>query len=668
MFRWGNSPYFGCMRQILFFSLVFASLAAAQIGNIATLENAIENTLQATSIPGAAVAVVKDNRLVYAKGFGLADRELKTPMTPDTLMRVGSISKPITAMAILKLIEQGKLSLDTPVVPLFGTTIVQNAVTDKRWNRITIRHLLNHSGGWDAEETFDALLPPPEVIEAFGLTLPLREAFTIDDLVSVISTLPLQFEPGSRYAYSNFGFGMLSRIVEIASGMPYEKFVRAQVLEPAGLYRMRLSGGRRANRHLGEASYYDSPGAELQPSVYPDTPSPIAAPDGGFYFEMIQGAGAWAASAVDLARFAVAADTTILQPSTRALWTAPPAFAASASGYYGLGVLVQNGAEGQRWLHDGAINGSYAYLVGSAPGGFRFAVIFNGWPGEEGFEAFSDFLIAFDDGIAKVSDWPAADQFANYFAEDASPRLASNGVAISSSGQPGIAVGGTFATLFGANLGGSAVTFDGLPARVVRSERDEVSVIVPAALSGRDSVRVEARRGTFAPASVRIAVQAELPGIFTASGNGQGPAAASNEDDSDNDEEHPAASGSTLTILATGLGDFTKTWADTALAPTGADLKSTPKVWIDGVEARVLGAQAIPGIAGRVVGIAVVVPQQISAGLREIRVETASGLRSRENVYVWIAGGNASQNASRPGVTPVSARLAEIVAKRPSQR
>ena len=113
-------------------------------------DQSIRDLMRKYAIPGGAVAVVRDGKLFYARGFGYADVENKTPVQPDALFRIASVSKPITSAAIMKLVEEGKLTLDDRVAPFIAhLTPAPGATVDPRWEQITIRHLLNHTGGWD---------------------------------------------------------------------------------------------------------------------------------------------------------------------------------------------------------------------------------------------------------------------------------------------------------------------------------------------------------------------------------------------------------------------------------------------------------------------------------------------------------------------------------------
>src|SRR5205085_4688575 len=115
-----------------------------------SFDQVFSDMIRKYNIPGGAVAVMRDGKLVYARGFGYADVENKKPVEPDALFRVASMYKPITSAAIMKLIEEGKLTMDDYVDPLIADLKpAPGATVDPRWDLVTIRQLLNHSGGWD---------------------------------------------------------------------------------------------------------------------------------------------------------------------------------------------------------------------------------------------------------------------------------------------------------------------------------------------------------------------------------------------------------------------------------------------------------------------------------------------------------------------------------------
>src|SRR5690349_12467420 len=125
-------------------------ITGARVPGMGSYDQIISDLMRKYAIPGGAVAVVRDGKLIYARGFGYADVENKTLVQPDALFRIASVSKPITAAAIMKLVEEGRIKLDDRVAPLIANLApAPGATVDPRWNDITIRHLLNHSGGWD---------------------------------------------------------------------------------------------------------------------------------------------------------------------------------------------------------------------------------------------------------------------------------------------------------------------------------------------------------------------------------------------------------------------------------------------------------------------------------------------------------------------------------------
>ena len=123
-------------------------ISGAAVPGMESYDQTITDFMRKHAIPGGEVAVLRDGKLIYARGFGYADVENKTPVQPDALFRIASVSKPITAAAIMKLVEEGKLGLDGRVAPFVAhLTPAPGATVDPRWEQITIRHLLNHSGG-----------------------------------------------------------------------------------------------------------------------------------------------------------------------------------------------------------------------------------------------------------------------------------------------------------------------------------------------------------------------------------------------------------------------------------------------------------------------------------------------------------------------------------------
>lgn len=337
-------------------------------------------------IPGAAVAVVKDGRLVYARGFGYADKGRKEPVQPKSLFRIASISKPITAVAILRMVERKQLSLDDRVLDVlkYRPHLPKGAKVDPRWKRITVRQLLQHTGGWDRGKSFDAMFKAVE----FARELKVKPPAKPEHVIRVMLGKPLDFDPGKQYAYSNFGYNLLGRIIEKKTGKRYDRFVMDDVLSPIGITDMRLGKTLLVGRAKGEVRYYTR-GNRTGPSVFaPNVEKRVPWQYGGWHLEAMDAHGGWIASAIDLAKFAAAIDrprtSKILKASSiRTMFAPPPApVSRTRAGklkdvYYGLGWSVRRVSPGKinTW-HTGSLDGTSTILV-RRHDGLSWAVLFN---------------------------------------------------------------------------------------------------------------------------------------------------------------------------------------------------------------------------------------------------------------------------------------------------
>jgi CubicO group peptidase (beta-lactamase class C family) len=176
------------------------------------IESAFLAFMQANHLPGASLAIAKNGRLVLARGYGLADVEQRQPVQPESLLRFGSIGKTITSIAIMKLVEDGKLNLDASAFALLPDIRPRSGrLGDARIGRITIRNLLTHSGGWDAAVGGDPIAPlSQQIASAMGVAFPPSPTA----IISYMLDRRLDFDPGARFAYSNFGFLVLGRVIE----------------------------------------------------------------------------------------------------------------------------------------------------------------------------------------------------------------------------------------------------------------------------------------------------------------------------------------------------------------------------------------------------------------------------------------------------------------------
>jgi CubicO group peptidase (beta-lactamase class C family) len=185
------------------------------------------------SIPGAVSMIVQDGKVAHLEAVGYADLEAKKPMRTDTIFQIMSMTKPITGIGIMILMEEGKLSITDPVerhLPEFKNQWMvkeregkESMVLVRPSRPITILDLLTHTSGMAGYM--------PEGMSDFMQTMdrPLNEA------VAAYAQVPLQFEPGTRWMYSNMGIDTLGRIIEVASGMKYEDFLKQRIFDPLGM-------------------------------------------------------------------------------------------------------------------------------------------------------------------------------------------------------------------------------------------------------------------------------------------------------------------------------------------------------------------------------------------------------------------------------------------------
>ena len=371
--------------------------------------------LEEWEVPGASIAITRDGKLVLARGYGLANVENGEPVEPDSLFRIASISKPITAVAVLQLVEQGILDLDERVFEVLEEfEPPREATRDPRLDEITVRHLLQHSGGWDRDKSYDAMWIAGRVQRELGVSAPIL----CGDVIRFMLGQPLDFDPGSQYAYSNFGYCLLGRVIEEKTGRPYEEYVREAVLKPIGITRMRIGGTLLEDRAEGEVTYYGYPGLEQAYSVIPGTPELVPWPYGGFHLKTMDAHGAWIASAIDLLRFTMSVDGSrpppVLESATVKSMVSrpdPPLWEDSAY-YYGMGWGVRPITDQANWWHSGGQPGTISLLVRTYHG-FAWAALFNSRPQKRDlFSNKVDELMWRAHG--EVSRWPSHDLFPQY--------------------------------------------------------------------------------------------------------------------------------------------------------------------------------------------------------------------------------------------------------------
>ena len=406
------------------FCLVPASRAAAEdqpatpitgkpVPELRELDLLMSRLISEHQVPGAALAVTRQGSLIYSRGFGYADVEQQEEVKPQSRFRIASISKPLTAVAVLQLVEQGKLQLDDKVLAILDLQPrrVEGTKGDARLAEVTVRNCLEHTGGWDREKSFDPMFRSVQFARELKVPPPANAAHCVESMLGV----PLDFSPGERFAYSNFGYCLLGRVIEKITGQSYEAYVQAAVLAPLGIREMQIGRTLLAGRAAGEVRYYDN---SIGPAVVGDAlGEPVPHPYGAWFLEAMDAHGGWIASAEDLVRFAAAFDNPaacpLLKPQTIADMFARPSNTAGYDAqevpkpaYYALGWYVRP-TKSQRlntW-HTGSLPGTSTLLI-RRHDGLNWCALFNRRDGHDSkrMSAHADEQV--NRALSKVTVWP----------------------------------------------------------------------------------------------------------------------------------------------------------------------------------------------------------------------------------------------------------------------
>jgi len=347
-------------------------------GAIDAIDRRLNGFRTSNGVPGLSVAISKDERLVFAKGYGVANKRTGQEVRPSHRFRIASISKPITSTAVFQLVEAGRLSLDDYVFgadgvlgTTYGTPGYGRLDVDDP-NRITVKHLLEHSAGWQVRGNPNR--PDPMFRHPNKNT---------DELIRwVVGNWPLNDEPGTNYSYLNFGYCVLGRVIEEVTGQSYEAAVQDLVLSNCGIDRMTIGGNTRADRKSEEVVYYGG-------SPYDDN---IARMDAH---------GGWIATPIDLLRFVTRVDgfdrtADVLERDSLRELSNPE----GPNRGYGEGWMLANNWRG----HNGLLSGTRGWLV-RRNDGVSYAVLTNGGC------PLGRLRSTVDNAINAVDDWPDYDLF-----------------------------------------------------------------------------------------------------------------------------------------------------------------------------------------------------------------------------------------------------------------
>lgn len=277
----------------------------SDISELTPMDRSIEKFLKKWEIKGASLAIMRNDSLVYAKGYGWADAGDSVRMEPGNILRMASVSKLITATGIMVLKERGLVALnDTVFGPghLLDDSLFTNAIRDRRIFGITVEQLLRHKGGFSTGHG-DPMFSSQDMIRQFHLD----SAPDSRKLVECELTRWLGFTPGTSQRYSNFGYLLLSLIIEKISGTSYENFIQKEVLHPAGCYDMHIARNYYEEKYPNEVRYYMQSGASLC-EEYDLSGRMVERCYGGSNITGLSGAGAWVGSTAELCRFVASID------------------------------------------------------------------------------------------------------------------------------------------------------------------------------------------------------------------------------------------------------------------------------------------------------------------------------------------------------------------------
>ncbi|RCJ41319.1 hypothetical protein A6770_08880 [Nostoc minutum NIES-26] len=361
------------------YAAIWESQNGYKSSELQAIDQTVAQFMQTYDVPGLSLAIAKDNRLVLAKTYGYADKSTGTKVAPRHRFRIASVSKPITAIAIMKLVEQKQLKLSDKVFGQGGILGTQYGSTPYKTNieKITVEHLLTHlAGGW-SNSSNDPMFSNPLMNHA--------------ELISwVLDNRSLDNTPGTNYAYSNFGYCVLGRVIEKVTGETYENYVKNNILKQSGVTDMRIGGDTEAQRKANEVIYYGQGGENPY----------------GMKVARMDAHGGWIAKPIDLVRLLVRVDGLNTKPDILAASTLTTMYTGSSvNSSYAKGWSVNS--SDNHW-HNGSLPGEQAIMVNTSSG-FSWAVLVNTRSQKSDFSGDLDKLMW--DVKSKVSTWPAFDLF-----------------------------------------------------------------------------------------------------------------------------------------------------------------------------------------------------------------------------------------------------------------
>jgi CubicO group peptidase (beta-lactamase class C family) len=322
----------GMMRFSRFLNATVA-LAILHMATSAMAEDAVDKFIQAEMekqhIPGLSLLVARSGRVIRAQGYGLSNVELQVRVKPDTVFQSGSVGKQFTATAIMMLVEDGKVRLEDPI----KRYIKESPAT---WNQVTVRELLSHTAGFtDYPKKFD-----------------FRKDYTEPELLKIVTGIPLAFEPGTKWSYSNLGYLTLGIMIHRVTGKFYGDFLQERIFRPLGMTTTRIMS--ESDIIPNRAAGYQLVKGVLKNQDWV-SPTLNTTADGSLYF-----------SVLDLAKWDAALYTQKLlkRSSLEEMWTVTKLKNGKENpGHYGFGWFVANIAGKRVLRHEGEWQGFTSFIT-----------------------------------------------------------------------------------------------------------------------------------------------------------------------------------------------------------------------------------------------------------------------------------------------------------------
>ena len=350
--------------------------AAANFAHDATVDEVVGSEMRKRHIPGLSLAIIQDGKIVKAKGYGVTEKGGETPVTASTLFQAGSISKPVSALGALRLVEQGKLALDEDVnAKLVTWKVPENEFT--REKKVTLRGLLSHTAGLTVHG-----------FPGYATDEPVPTLVQVLDGAKPANTAPIRVDilPGSQWRYSGGGYTVMQQLIIDVTGKPFPQFMQEAVLGPLGM----------------KESTFEQPLPDRQGEAHGDRALPrtgsLVKGRWHIYPEMAA-AGLWTTPS-DLARFAIGVQEALAGKSAKTLSQAMARqMLTEQKNGYGLGVGLEGSGATLRFGHGGRDEGFDALLIAYAETGQGAAIMINA---NDNSRMMSRILEA----IAREYHWP----------------------------------------------------------------------------------------------------------------------------------------------------------------------------------------------------------------------------------------------------------------------